>query len=237
MLLGFGGACETPGVHTPPQPIEIETDSAEIPPEALGALAEIERAYDELFGVHPTGLVIELVTEVRRRPVYDHFDTERNAVRMGWRSEDPAGSKWTLAHELAHAWQFHLDPEAYAREPSWIHEGLAEYAVWAWLDVAYPERAARLLERTASARLNSAVSFAALYDDIYAFDWQVAYPTCHLAVQVLARRSGARAVLDYFVEHGTGAPLSAFRRAFGCDPRDLDLSIEALAGGLTPATR
>ena len=180
-----------------------------LPSEAVEALAGIESAYAELFGVAPEGLRDEL-----ERLEYDHFDAERGVVRMGWSDERPAYSLWTLAHELAHAYEFRYDPQAYAREPSWIHEGLAEYAVFVWKQAEDPGGALQFSRSAERARRESGVEFAAVFADVYAFEWQVAYPLCFLEVRALAERRGTRAVLDYFASHGQGDPAEELARAF-----------------------
>ncbi len=228
----LGAACAT----RPPLRATLVGEGGAIPPAARAALPGIESAYAALFGVTAADLSIELVMGDAERPEYDHFDQGRNVVRMGWPAADEALGLWTLAHEVAHAYEFAHDAVAYEDEPSWIHEGLAEYAVWAWKRALDPAEGERFLRAAARDHRASGAPFREVFADVYAFDWSVAYPPCHLAVHVLARDTGREGVLRYFREHGAGRPDAALRRVAGLGPRELERRVDALACALD-ATR
>ena len=211
----------------------IEVDVGPVPELARESLPRLRRLYRDWFGAEPMGLRVELVSDAAQRPEYDHFDQERNTIRMGWDREAQQASQLTLAHELAHAFQWALDPLAYEQDPAWIHEGLAEYAVWLDLRSRSSARADAYLLAAARALVDGGQPFGAVFADVYARPFWESYPACHLAVHVLAERPGGRAqLLSYFRTHGEGRPDEALRAQFGLDPAQLEQQVLALAHGL-----
>ncbi|HED64677.1 MAG TPA: hypothetical protein ENJ09_03875 [Planctomycetes bacterium] len=160
---------------------------------------------------------------------YDFFDQTTGRVGITL-SGDEALDTWTLAHELAHAYQWAFDPLAYEAEPSWIHEGLAEYLVYVELGSRDPTAARAFLEHAARETLARGLPFERVFSDVYAASWERTYPVAMLAIALLAREpEGPAKLRAYFRAHGPTHPARALRRVFGFGPRELSQRVERLA--------
>ena len=199
-------------------------------PNARTALEEALRAHRRLFDAQPATLTIRMYADPQDPDLtYEAFDHEAGEIRMHWPEDDEPYGEWTLVHELAHAFQYALDPEAYVREPSWVHEGLAEYAVWEFYRGRDEAEAEAFLRDQARRYLRRSRPFDEVLADVYRASWRRSYPACHLAVHVL----GSEVALDYFRSHGVGQPEEELRRTTGADAAQLAARVDRLARELS----
>ena len=179
-------------------------------------LAPIIKAHSITFGVEVESLIIRALTDPDDPEFgYDSFDHETNTIAMQWNWEDLDYTRWLLAHELAHAFQFAFDPEAYVQEPSWIHEGWAEYAVWRFFDSKSAAEGQTFLSSQAQAFLERGAPLRQVIRNVYAFDWPRSYPTCFLTVHYLAQQFGPKSLGEFFRVHGQARPNAALRSYIG----------------------
>ena len=209
--------------------VHVRADTARTTREAATIVRRAAPVLRELFGSDPGSVEVTLVSSPDAPGyAYDSFDQDRNEILLLWDGHDPDYAEWTLVHELAHAFQHALDPAAYEREPSWIHEGWAEHACWRYYAALGRDRADGFLRAQARRRREGGRSFLEVAGDVYAHDWPVTYPACHLAVHVLARDHSEGAVAAYFRDPIRTDLEGGLAAHFGVTPRELDRRIDAL---------
>lgn len=213
-------------------PFRLVVDEGEVPVRAVEILESARPLYERLFDVKwEERLTIRLFRDAEHADYDgDYFDPEGPTSQLHWSGEDPAYDEWLLVHELAHAFQWALDPKAYAEEPSWIHEGWAEHAAWAYYRARDPEEAQRFLVRQARAYLKDGLPFDKAFRHVYSVPWKRAYPGCQLAVYLIeTEHGGPSAVRDYFRVHGRGDAKKRFEKVLGVTVKEHARRVQELA--------